>query len=118
MLTRHTNELMSRLEQVADVGCAIIRKPEMLHWFGQERMTVNIWRDLQAKWEEVLEALGEKIETPLFVGDADGVWTFAWGDGLTVSENSWFKDVRDFGKRGKIESNADADEAPLVLRRR
>jgi hypothetical protein len=68
----------------------------MLRWFNQERVTINVWRDLQAKWEEILETLGESRAIPLLVGDSDGIWTFAWGEGLTASEQSWFKDVRSF----------------------
>ncbi|MGB6540517.1 MAG: hypothetical protein WBF03_06515 [Xanthobacteraceae bacterium] len=103
MLARHTNEVMNRLEQVVDLGCATVRKHELLVWFGQERVTVNIWRDLQEKWQEVLETQGEKLDTPLLVGEAEGVWTFAWGEGLTTSDSSWFKNVTDLRKRSLAE---------------
>ena len=106
MLSRHTNELLSRLEQVADIGCAVIRKKELLYWYGQERQTLGIWRDLQEKWDELLETIDE-FDIPLLVGEADGVWTFAWGEGLKVTQKSWFKDVAALAKL-KNESDLEA----------
>jgi hypothetical protein len=87
---------MRHLEQVVDTGCSIIRKSEVLRWFSQERMTINIWRDLQAKWEETLEILEEDRTIPLLVGESEGLWTLAWGEGLETSEKAWFKDVRSY----------------------
>jgi|SRR5580658_1445045 hypothetical protein len=112
MLTRHTNELMSRLEQVVDIGCCTIRKNELLIWFDQDRVTVNIWRDLQDKWDEILETQEEKPDIPLLVGDAEGVWTFVWGEGLVASakDDPWFKNVRDLGKREPQPQQAPASE--------
>jgi len=99
MLPRHANELLSRFERIADVGCVVIRKPELLYWYNQERQTVGIWRDIQEKWEEILEQIGESHDVPLLVGESDGAWTFAWGEGLTATESSWFKDVAVLAKR-------------------
>jgi hypothetical protein len=93
MLQRHQNELLLRLERVADVGCAEIRKWELLLWYGYDRLTRNVWRDLLEKWEEI-DGEGH----PLLVGDSDGLWVFIYGDGLTTSATSWFKDVRDRAK--------------------
>lgn len=107
MLPRHSNELLGRLERVADLGCVEIRKPELLLWYGQERVTIGIWRDIQEKWEEVLDQGGDEPSTPLLVGEAEGVWAFIWGEGLTTSESSWFKDVRSLSKRnGKLDDAA------------
>jgi hypothetical protein len=83
------------------VGCATIRKTELLVWFDQQRVTVNIWRDLQEKWAEILETKGKKPDIPLLVGDAEGMWTFVWGEGLTVTADSWFKDIRDLCREAK-----------------
>jgi hypothetical protein len=107
MLTRHTNELMSRFEQVVDIGCCTIRKNELLVWFTQERVTVNIWRDLQDKWDEILETQREKTDVPLLVGDSEGVYTFVWGEGLVTSDSSWFKNVRELGKREVLSKIAE-----------
>lgn len=88
MLTRHMNELMMRLERVADIGCAEIRANELLLWYGRDRMTKTIWSDLHEKWEEVCD------ESPLLVGDSAGIWVLAYGEGLKTSADAWFKDVR------------------------
>jgi hypothetical protein len=102
MLPRHSNELLSRLEEVAEVGCGFIRMDLMLLWYGQERFTVGIWRDVQEKWEEVLDQFGEQ-KIPLLVGDSKGSWVFVWGEGLTT-DSSWLVDVRDWAKRKAAES--------------
>jgi hypothetical protein len=99
MLPRHANELLSLLEQVADVGSAVVRKQRLLQCYGQERQTVGIWRDIQEKWEETLDQFGAGKDVPLLVGDGDGVWTFAWGEGLILTDKSWFKDVAVLAKR-------------------
>ena len=88
MLTRHTNELMSRLERFADIGCAEIRKPELLLWYGRDRITKSVWADLYQKWGEVDD------EHVLLVGDTDGVWVLGYGKGLSTSSDSWFQDAR------------------------
>jgi hypothetical protein len=108
MLTRHLNELFTRLERVVDSGAIEIRKNELLYWYDQDRFTVGVWRDVQAKWEELLEQLGEKSDTPLLVGDADGVWTFVWGEGLIPTEKAWFKDVRTLAKKKGEELQEEA----------
>ena len=88
MLTRHTNELMMRLERVADIGCAEIRANELALWYGRDRITKTIWSDLHEKWGEVCD------DSPLLVGDSDGIWVLAYGQGLKASADSWFKDIR------------------------
>ena len=94
MITRHLNELLSRLDRIKDVGCVEIRRNELLHWYGQERLTVNIWRDIHEKWEEISEEL-------LFVSNPDGEpLVFIWGEGLADSETSWFKDIRHYTRKG------------------
>lgn len=106
MITRHQNELLSRLEQVTDIGYAVIRKPELLLWYDQERVTKNIWRDIYEKWLEV--GSDDSDKHPLLIADAEGVWTLIWGEGLTPASNAWFKDVRD---RAKLKAGMDAEVA-------
>jgi hypothetical protein len=112
MLTRHLNELMARLERVADIGCAEIRKNELPYWYGQERTTVNIWRDIDDKWNELMETLKEK--SSLLVGESDGVWVLVWGEGLTTSDTSWLKDIRKLANKPtlaeRLRAMADDDE--------
>lgn len=100
MLNRHAHELLSRLERVLDIGAAEIRNEELRRWYGQQRITKNVWRDLHDRWLE-LEA-----DVPLLVGWFDGGWLLVWGEGLQASEDSWLKDVaeranRDFTQVGE-----------------
>jgi hypothetical protein len=96
--TRFTNELMMRLDRVADVGEAEIGEPELKNWYGQQRATVSIWRDLAERWDETLqERVGfgdEDRTTPLLVGYSAGRWILIWGRGLTT-DGTWLRDVRD-----------------------
>ena len=107
MLPRHANELLSRLERVADIGCAEVRNGELLWWYDQDRLTIGIWRDIEEKWQEVLEKCGEQDrDTPLLVAEAHGLWVFIWGQGLTTSQKSWFQDIRELAKRKQIDEAA------------
>ncbi len=83
MHTRHMNELMLRLERVADVGVAEIRRNELMKWFDKDRLTIGAWSEVNEKWTEVLVTEGytetEIKEIPLFVGESDGVFVFVYG---------------------------------------
>lgn len=91
MLTRHANVLMSRLERVEDIGCAEIRKAELLLWYDRDRITKGVWADVHEKWTEV------GGEVPLLVGDADGCWVLIYGKGLNVLKEAWLDDIRELG---------------------
>lgn len=104
MLARHANQLMNVLERAADVGCAEVTKQMVLHWYSQERMTVGIWRDIQDKWEEIMEHIGRPRTLPLLVGDSPGLWVFVWGEGLKANEGAWLKDVSGLAKRKSDEA--------------
>ena len=105
---RHMNELFNRLEDVMHVGFCQVQKNELLFWYDQERLTVSIWRDIEEKWSEV-------AKEPLFVGgvsDNSDTLTFIWGEGLSDSEKSWFKNLDRFTGRN------EATEEPVLIRRR
>lgn len=89
MIMRHTNELLQRLEQVQEFGCAVIRKAELLRWHEKEKLMKSVWRDIYDKWVDL------EYDSPLLIGDgANGTVTLAWGEGLATSKDSWFKDIR------------------------
>lgn len=98
MALRHENALLSRLESVIDKGYTNISATELLIWYNQERLTVNIWRDIADKWYNVLETTAHlrvdaKI-TPLLIANRSVDYVLIWGYGLTCSDESWFKDIR------------------------
>jgi hypothetical protein len=82
MAARHKNELYLRLERVNDIGCAEIRKQELLVWYGAERLTDRIWGDLKDKWEDV----NGTDNAPLLVGESEGVWVLVYGKGMKIDE--------------------------------
>lgn len=90
MIARHDNELMSRLEQVADIGCAVIRKSELLLWHDKEKLMKSVWRSIYDKWLEIED------ENPLLIGDGDGIVTLVYGEGLQASAASWLTDIREW----------------------
>ncbi|MCS3689396.1 hypothetical protein ABIF07_003578 [Bradyrhizobium elkanii] len=99
MLPRQASELLTHLEEVADVGCTIIRRQRLIHWYGQQRLTVGVWRDIHAKWLEVVEAIQglEDKNIQLFAGEGDGTIALVWGEGLT-SDGSWLKPISEFSR--------------------
>ena len=88
MISRHLNDVMGRLESICDRGHGEISKYELARWYGFERKTKKIWKDLQDKWEEVSDG------SELMVGDTNDGWVLIYGRGLRGSDNSWFKDIR------------------------
>jgi len=88
MLIRHKYELSSRLERVIDIGAVEIRNEELLRWYDQQRVTKNIWRDMQDRWEELEQ------EAPLLAGSYDSGWLLIWGEGLAPGKDAWLQDIR------------------------
>jgi hypothetical protein len=86
MLTRHINELSRRLERVDDIGCMEVSGDELRRWYGQDRLSKTVWRDIKDKWEEIND------EVPLFVGKKkQDIYVFVFGQGLmnNQSTDSW-----------------------------
>ncbi len=53
MIKRHDNTLTSRLENIAVAGCAHILWAELYLWYDAQRITIAIYRDLEARWQEI-----------------------------------------------------------------
>jgi hypothetical protein len=65
---------MTRLERCLDIGCAEVGRNELLRWYGQERVTVGIWRDIAERWKEILEETAPRYsKTPLLAGYEAGI---------------------------------------------
>jgi hypothetical protein len=112
---RHMNELLNRLENVMHAGYCEVRKDELLFWYDQERLTIRIWRDIEEKWSEI-------AKQPLFVGgvsDNSDTLIFIWGEGLSDSEKSWFKNLNGLTKIGLPETKKfEETGVPVSVRRR
>ena len=94
MLTRHRDELLKRLERVDDLGSCEIRYSELKLWYGRERLTKTVWADLLDRWAEVSE------DSQLLVGPGEGIITLIYSDGLVVSADSRWEDLRDWAGVG------------------
>ena len=88
MASQNTLELQRFFASIADVGVGLLRKQELLFLLGRKRLTASIWVELNDHWLEVGDG------TPLLVGEAEGAWAFAYGQGLRVTQGSWFQDIR------------------------
>jgi len=93
MLTRHTNELSLRLERVADIGCTEVSGDELRRWYGQDRLSKTVWRDIKDRWLEI-------DGSPLLVGKSQDVYVFVNGEGLAIdkaqSKEAWLNDLDDW----------------------
>ena len=53
MQKRHENALNDLLERVAYEGFAAVDKWQVTRWFGQERFSIGIRRDMRTRWEDL-----------------------------------------------------------------
>lgn len=57
MQKRHENALYDLLEQVANEGYSSIEKWRLIRWYGQERFSVGIRRDIRTRWDDLATEL-------------------------------------------------------------
>ena len=57
MQKRHENALVDLLEQVAYERYASVSKWRIARWYGQERFSINIRRDLRERWSDMASEL-------------------------------------------------------------
>jgi hypothetical protein len=51
----HASWMTVRLEEVVDRGVAHILWGELYRWYDTPRITINVWRDIVERWEEVAD---------------------------------------------------------------
>ena len=71
MLKRHVDQIWARLDELYANGTTYITWGELYHWYGVERISKTPWRDLKARWDELLEEKGEAKCDP-YVADVEG----------------------------------------------
>jgi hypothetical protein len=64
MLKRHADQVWARLDELFANGTTIISRGELYHWYRLQRISKAPWRDLKARWEELLEEKGEDYQDP------------------------------------------------------
>jgi hypothetical protein len=72
MIKRHEGQLWERLDQLYANGTTFISWGELYHWYNIQRIAKTPWRDIQARWEELLEEKNEKYVDPQ-VAEVPGV---------------------------------------------
>jgi hypothetical protein len=102
--TRHANELMSRLDQLWTLGCAVIRYDELKYWYGRDRVTASIWKDINNRWISIAEEAEWNSEgrtvPKLLIGDngKNDSYVLVWG------EENWLAPIEEY-------TSAKADKA-------
>jgi len=64
MMKRHVDQVWARLDELYVKGTTFIGWGELYHWYGIERISKAPWRDLNAKWEQLLDEKDEKYFDP------------------------------------------------------
>jgi hypothetical protein len=53
MQKRHSEELNAKLDELYMTGMTSIEWSEIYYWYGIQRISKNVWRDLSIRWEEI-----------------------------------------------------------------
>jgi hypothetical protein len=102
----HETMLSDFIRDICETGAGRIEKRVLLRWFGQEKLSVGIRRDLQQRFEAAILEEGGNIEqwSLLAVGldqDVGGLVTFAAVDLDDIQKGKgWWVDV---GARRRLE---------------
>jgi hypothetical protein len=76
MLKRHEDQLWARLDQLYANGTTHISYGELYHWYDVQRISKTPWRDIKARWEQLLEEKGERYADPQVAEVGGGVSFF------------------------------------------
>lgn len=71
MIKRHEDQLWAKLDQLYANGIIYISFGELYHWYNIEKLRKGPWRDIQARWEQLLEERDEEY-FDLQVAKTDG----------------------------------------------
>jgi len=71
MIKRHEDQLWARLDELYTRGTTFIANGELYHWYNVERVSKTPWRDIRARWTQLLEERGRGYEDPK-VAELDG----------------------------------------------
>jgi hypothetical protein len=64
MIKRHEDQLWVRLDQLYANGTTFISWGELYHWYGIQRIAKAPWRDIKARWQQLLEEKEEEYTDP------------------------------------------------------
>jgi len=70
---RHEWILTSRLEEAILNGCAYISWSELYKWYGVKRIAAGTWKDLRARWKELIDNDDSELQ---YVPGSGGLFVF------------------------------------------
>ena len=76
MLKRHVDQVWARLDDLYANGTTFISWGELYHWYNVERISKTPWRDLKARWDEMLEEKNEPNGDPQVAQVGGGIALF------------------------------------------
>ncbi len=86
MLKRHEDQLWARLDALYANGTTFIGWNELYHWYGIQRIAKAPWRDIKARWEQLLEEKEEEYSDPQVASLHGGVAFFFAHEPATLSK--------------------------------
>jgi hypothetical protein len=76
MIKRHVEQLWTRLDELYANGTTFISYGEIYHWYNIQRIAKAPWRDMQSRWQDLLEEKGEKYSDPQIAEVPGGISFF------------------------------------------
>lgn len=76
MLRRHVEQLWARLDELYANGTTFISYGELYHWYNVQRISKMPWRDINARWTELLEEKSEEYSDPQVAEVPGGISLF------------------------------------------
>jgi hypothetical protein len=76
MLKRHVDQVWARLDELYANGTTFISWGELYHWYNVERISKTPWRDMKARWDELLDEKSEPAHDPLVAEVEGGIALF------------------------------------------
>lgn len=76
MIKRHEDQLWARLDELYAIGTTFIGYGELYHWYNVERLAKAPWRDIKARWTQLLEEKEETYTDPQIAEVFGGVSFF------------------------------------------
>jgi hypothetical protein len=76
MIKRHDEQLWARIDQLYANGTTFISFGELYHWYNIDRLAKSPWRDIKARWEQLLEEKGADYTDPQIAKTNSGISFF------------------------------------------
>lgn len=76
MIKRHEDQLWAKLDELYANGITYISWGEIYYWYNVEKIRKAPWRDIKARWEQLLEECDEKYIDPQIAETGGGISMF------------------------------------------